>query len=341
MLFDHQNIVTPLYGDRFAGDCVVLAFCWSITDPVGVAVLRGLQAAIAGRNSDGIRIFAVCAGSPGDAAILHAALGLTFAVLADPALGAWRAFGASPDAPSPIIVIDPNRRIAACCRGSDATAALDVAARLLAKRQPATLGEHPPVLVLPRVLEPADCATLIEIWHRPVRRYHSDGFTSAAYRDETGEFKIRIDSYGRTDQFVLRDPIMVDRLDALLARRIMPQIEKAFRQRAEYREDYRIACYDAAESGALPAHRDDTLPQVRYRLFTASVHLNAGEYEGGYLRFPEYGAHRYDVDPGTAIVWSCSLQHEVTAVTRGRRFILGTHYFSDLAAMQATSRSSS
>ena len=37
--------------------------------------------------------------------------------------------------------------------------------------------------------------------------------------------------------------------------------------------------------------------------------------------------HFYDVDEGTAIVWSASLLHEVQPVTAGRRFILGAHLY--------------
>ena len=53
--------------------------------------------------------------------------------------------------------------------------------------------------------------------------------------------------------------------------------------------------------------------------------LNAGEYEGGQLRFREYGEQLYEVETGSAIIWSASLLHEVLRVTKGRRFMLGTH----------------
>jgi predicted 2-oxoglutarate/Fe(II)-dependent dioxygenase YbiX len=55
--------------------------------------------------------------------------------------------------------------------------------------------------------------------------------------------------------------------------------------------------------------------------------LNNRSFEGGELTFRESSGHRYDVKEGTAIVWSCSLLHEVLPVTAGRRFILGTHLF--------------
>jgi len=51
------------------------------------------------------------------------------------------------------------------------------------------------------------------------------------------------------------------------------------------------------------------------------VNLNDG-YEGGELHFPEYGPHLYRPEAGGAILFSCSLLHEVLPVTRGRRFTL-------------------
>ena len=52
--------------------------------------------------------------------------------------------------------------------------------------------------------------------------------------------------------------------------------------------------------------------------------MNTGEYEGGDLRFPEYGIDLYRPPTGGAIVFSCSLLHEVLPVTKGRRFVFLT-----------------
>ena len=51
-----------------------------------------------------------------------------------------------------------------------------------------------------------------------------------------------------------------------------------------------------------------------------TINLNADDYEGGDLRFPEYGPRTYRAPTGGAIVFSCSLLHEATPVTKGRRF---------------------
>ena len=50
--------------------------------------------------------------------------------------------------------------------------------------------------------------------------------------------------------------------------------------------------------------------------------IRTGEYEGGGLRFPEFGPRVYRPAAGEAIVFSCSLLHEAMAVTHGERFVL-------------------
>jgi hypothetical protein len=253
-------------------------------------------------------------------------------VLADPGAQVARNYGVA-DRPGALVVVDHNRRIAAILSdGAPAervAAALATLAALARERGAGGLGFHPPVIVMPRLLTRADCDMLIEAWHRPVKLWHSDGFTSAGYDSERGDFKVRIDTYGRTDQFVVRDPAILALLDAKLSRRVLPEIAKAFQSQATRREDYRVACYDSAEAGELPAHRDNPTAQTHHRLFTVSVHLNAGDYDGGGLCFREFGDQVYEVERGTAVVWSCTLLHEVAPVTRGRRFILATHLFSD------------
>jgi predicted 2-oxoglutarate/Fe(II)-dependent dioxygenase YbiX len=60
-----------------------------------------------------------------------------------------------------------------------------------------------------------------------------------------------------------------------------------------------------------------------------SLNLNVGEYEGGYLRFPEYAPHLYKPDTGSAIIFSGSLMHEATPVTSGIRFVLLNFFYGD------------
>lgn len=228
------------------------------------------------------------------------------------------------------LLLDANFRVAALIDGGAATRWPAIAAALAEAAAPepaAPLGGQAPVLVLPRVLSADDCARLVQVWHRPVRQWEAAGFETSGFHEDKGDFKVLNRDYGTVVQMVVRDAAVQRHLDARLQRRVMPEIFKAFQTKVSRREDYRIACYDAAEAGSLGAHRDNPTPQTRHRRFTMTVALNGGAFEGGGLRFPEYSRRGYLVPTGTAIVWSCSLLHEVLPVTSGRRFILGTHLF--------------
>jgi predicted 2-oxoglutarate/Fe(II)-dependent dioxygenase YbiX len=65
-----------------------------------------------------------------------------------------------------------------------------------------------------------------------------------------------------------------------------------------------------------------------------TLNLNAGEYEGGALRFPEYGPDLYSPATGDAVIFSCTLLHEAMPVTRGRRFVLLSFLFDEESRRQ-------
>lgn len=309
--------------------------------PLAAGIARGLIALHPRLVELRAVLCAVAVGDVAHARELKVRLALPFAPLADEAGDLVRVFaiGRSERPADPLVaVVDHNRRIvsvrAVGPEGAELAGVLADLESLAAMRPAGALGQHPPVLVLPRTLSAQECAHLIDVWLRPVKLWRTRGFGSEGYDQDSGDFKIRNESYGRTDQFVVRDPAVLEFIDNRLMRRAVPEIAKAFMVAPQYREDYRIACYDSADGGSLHGHRDNPTPETRHRLFTISVHLNAGDYEGGQLRFREFGEQTYDVERGTAIIWSCALLHEVTDVTKGRRFILGTHLFNDLAAMQ-------
>jgi predicted 2-oxoglutarate/Fe(II)-dependent dioxygenase YbiX len=114
--------------------------------------------------------------------------------------------------------------------------------------------------------------------------------------------------------------------------RLLPEIERAFAYRATRMERYIVACYDAQGGGFFKPHRDNTTKGTAHRRFAVTVNLNADEYEGGDLRMPEYGSRTYRAPTGGAVVFSCSLLHEATAVTRGRRYAFLPFLYDDEAA---------
>jgi len=327
------------HGDPLAGRPLLVLLCRAASAASG-ALLRSIADAYARLAQWEVHVLAATSGSQTEIDAFKGSLQLPFDVLLDASAELLEIFtrpAAGPD-DGVIVLIDRNRRIVSVHQAAGADAVPTVLAEmaaLAAEPRVLKLDSHPPVLVLPRVLNAEDCESLVDIWYRPVKLWRSDGLTNSGYANETGDFKVRIDSYGRTDQYVVRDPEIQSYIDRRVARRVLPEIAKSFNVSPAYREDYRIACYDSAERGGLPRHRDNPTQTTRHRQFTISINLNAGEYEGGALRFREYGDQLYDIERGTAIVWSCSLLHEVTDVTRGRRFMLGTHIFSDLNAAKA------
>jgi predicted 2-oxoglutarate/Fe(II)-dependent dioxygenase YbiX len=115
----------------------------------------------------------------------------------------------------------------------------------------------------------------------------------------------------------------------------MPEVRKAFAFRATRFEGFKIACYDASTGGFFRAHRDNLTLSTAHRVFALTLNLNDA-YEGGQLRFPEYGNQLYRPDAGAALVFSCAHLHEVRDVTAGRRFVLLSFLYGDPAAMPRT-----
>ena len=81
------------------------------------------------------------------------------------------------------------------------------------------------------------------------------------------------------------------------------------------------------ETFALAPDRDAALKQLipgteDYYYWNALHLLNTEQFEGGELRFPEFGNQLYRPETGAGIVFSSSLLHEPLHVTGGRRFVL-------------------
>ena len=56
-----------------------------------------------------------------------------------------------------------------------------------------------------------------------------------------------------------------------------------------------------------------------HRKFACSLNLN-DDFEGGDLRFAEFGPATYRPPVGGAVVFSCALLHEATPMMAGRRY---------------------
>ena len=192
-----------------------------------------------------------------------------------------------------------------------------------------------PLLVVPDVLGPQQCANLIDVWEREGHAATGVEASAGGARSEqlSATFKRRTDH-------VVEDADRMRELVTVVGRRVMPEIAKAFAYRATRFEGFKIACYEAADRGFFKAHRDNLSPSTAHRRFALTLNLN-DDYEGGQLRFPEYGPDLYRPPPGAALIFSCSHLHEVLDVTAGRRFVLLSFLFGADAAATAAARRSS
>lgn len=183
-----------------------------------------------------------------------------------------------------------------------------------------------PVLLLPDVFDRAFCAELIGL-------YEASGGTDSGFMREVDGRTVGVYDYAhkRRRDHNIEDETIIKRAQTLVRRRIVPEIKKAHQFDVTRMERYIVACYDAAEDAHFRPHRDNTTSGTAHRRFACSILLN-DDYEGGDLSFPEYGGKRWRPPAGGAVVFSCSLLHTVSRVTRGRRYAFLPFLYDDAAA---------
>jgi peroxiredoxin len=190
-------------------------------------------------------------------------------------------------------------------------------------------GSSAPVILVPRVFEPELCSTLIA--HCEERPGEDSGFMSTD--PATGETFLKRDpSFKSRRDFHLEDGELRLAIHARILRRLLPEIDKAFQFHVTRIERYLVARYDAAEGGFFGPHRDDGTRATAHRRFAVTINLNAEDYDGGDLRFPEFDNKTFRAPTGGAAVFSCSLMHEVVPVTRGTRYCFLPFLYDEVSA---------
>lgn len=314
----------------FVGKPMMICFFPSAIRIDCTALLSGLQQMQPQYRQLGIECVAI---GP-DSVDLHQAIaaqyGLTFPILSDGDRQVSTAYGVTeathlygtPSLTSPYttFITDRNYRVIKTYRNFDpfthAQQVLIDVNPLLYIEEPRQILQQAPVLLIPNVLDLELCQQLIELWH-------TENGESGFMRQVDGKTVALMDNNHkiRRDHFMKPSPIK-ERIKQLLGRKVTPEIWKAHHFNATRIEDFRIVCYDSSKGGFFRPHRDNTTAGTAHRVFAMTINLNAGEYEGGCLRFPEYGPHLYRPNTGSAVIFSCSLLHEATDVMGGRRFAL-------------------
>jgi len=318
--------IVDLRGDAVAGHPMAVLFCPRFTPPV-LAALEGFRARLDAFAACDARLFAVTL-EPAAAAMEQA---LPFPVLLDRSGDTFRDFNTNSRDQPAVVVLRSNHHVLAILKEApeaQAQQSLALLERLAAERHAALMTPHPPVLIVPDVLSRTDCERLINVY-----RTRGNVFVEPRHGDDgmTTDYKMRIPEYGRGDRIDhwLIEADMVNLIDTRLRRRLFPEIRRAFQYQITRRERMRIGCYEGMRGGELHGHRDDSEAMVAYRRFAMSLNLNTEAFEGGELRFPEFGDQRYRPDTGAAIVFSCSLLHEAMHVTAGTRYVLLAFLFGD------------
>lgn len=228
-----------------------------------------------------------------------------------------------------IAVIDIDWRILTVVRASvdpNPAGAILEFLQDLPEREARALSHFAPLLHVPRVFEPSFCRTLIQAFEQ------DGGRATGVYQPEgkLGDSKAVLDTSQKIRRdFLVQAPDLVDGIQRRLGRRVLPAIEKAFTRSVTGVEQYKVVRYDAADGGFFKAHRDNLTKRQAHRRFAMTLNLNTGEYEGGSLRFPEFGPDLYAPETGDAVIFSCSLLHEALPVTKGQRYALLSFMFDE------------
>ena len=235
----------------------------------------------------------------------------------DPEGDIGRAYGAIDDdgTENPIwVLVDPSLRVLDSAPMSQTEALFERLRALPPRDDHAGVPLHAPVMITPRVFDADLCRRLIAYYQT------HGGAPSGVMRQIAGKTVGVLDDFKKRRDAIIEDEGLKRETNAAIESRLLPQVLKAFRFHATRIERYIVARYDAEDGGYFRPHRDNLTSGTAHRQFACSINLNAEDFEGGDLRFPEYGMRTYRPPTGGAVVFSCSLLHEATPVTRGTRY---------------------
>jgi predicted 2-oxoglutarate/Fe(II)-dependent dioxygenase YbiX/peroxiredoxin len=299
-----------------AGRWVVLSFLGSPANPRAMAELAELIRACAAFDESHVVAACVFTGRPDDVDGLAALGSDKLFFLADNDGAISRAFGAA-DMPR-TIVLDPMLRSIADIAWDNPQGHAATVANLLrglpSVDDSAGVPMFAPALIVPRVFSFELCDFLVQF-------YEQQGGTDSGFQlDIGGKTTTQLDwRLKRRSDVPVAAPEVRDLVRGQIVRRLLPQIEQNFQFKATRMDRYIVACYDAEVGGHFHRHRDNVNAGAQHRRFALSINLNGG-FEGGDLTFPEFGRKTYRPPEGGALVFSCGALHQVTPVTKGRRY---------------------
>jgi predicted 2-oxoglutarate/Fe(II)-dependent dioxygenase YbiX len=148
---------------------------------------------------------------------------------------------------------------------------------------------------------------------------------------EVGGKTVQDHSHKRRKDYVIDDEQLETNMQNRFLRRVVPEIQKVHQYKVTRKERHIVACYAAEDEAHFKAHRDNTTKGTARRRFAVSVNLNS-DFDGDEVSFPEYGPRSFKAPAGGAVVFSCSLLHAVSKVTRNRRYAFLPFLYDDEVA---------
>jgi predicted 2-oxoglutarate/Fe(II)-dependent dioxygenase YbiX len=225
-------------------------------------------------------------------------------------------------------VLDPMLRVIQSIPIGDAALHADEILTVISAQPRLESRPAAPVLLLPRVFEPVLCDELVALFQRTAGQdtgfMRNDPVTGRSLQINDHAIKRRRDC-------IIEDQTMLRAVLERLSQRLVPEIRKVFQFEVTRVERCIVSCYDSCDGGHFRIHRDNTSKATAHRRFAVTINLNTGGYDGGDLVFPEFGAGLWSPPTGAALVFSCSLLHEVRPVTQGARYCFLPFLFDEAA----------
>ena len=323
--------------DAFAGKYLLLGCIGSGRIAPGLAALEALNAH-ASLFDDIDRCFLGVALDPNEKIPVKSQKGIKFIYDEDGSFS--RHCGAQPVGDVPLgaqyrvtwTILDPGLRVVAHVHTGADRSECELVFALL-RRLPETDGvgsiETPaPVLVLPRIFEPAFCDRLVALYDQGQSR--DSGFM----RDNVEVFDYALKR--RRDYFI-DDEAVRQAILKRISQCVVPDIRRLFFMKITRMERYLIGCYSAEEEAHFRPHRDNGQTVTAHRRFALSVALN-DDFKGGDLVFPEYNQRKHRIPKGWCIAFPCAILHAVTRVTRGRRYVFLPFLYDEVGAAMKAAR---
>jgi predicted 2-oxoglutarate/Fe(II)-dependent dioxygenase YbiX/peroxiredoxin len=299
-----------------AGRWVVLSFLGSLSDSRAMAEVTELASLSASFGEDHLVTGCVFTGQATDAPNLAAISSPTLSFLADSDGAISRSFGA--EAMPRTIILDPMLRaiadIAWDIPQGHAAMVRNVLQGLPAVDDSAGVPMFAPALMVPRVFSFGICDFLTQF-------YETQGAVDSGFQFDVDGKTVTLSDWRlkRRSDVAVGVPEVRELIRDHIVRRLVGPIERFFQFKVTRMDRYVVACYDSAVAAHFHRHRDNINAGAQHRRFALSINLNK-DFEGGDLVFPEFGRKAYRPSEGGALVFSCGALHQVTPVTKGKRY---------------------